>query len=180
MKPEFERVSNFATISRHEVVSAITPDTIEAKIRDAKQNSRKRDILVLHRGNSDPLQRMINAIEPGSYMRPHRHHAPPKAESLVLLRGSLGFVPFLENGTPDRENFVLLHPIRGAIAIDCRESIWHTLVALEPGTVFFEAKSGPFDAATDKEFAPWGPSENAPEAVAYLEGLVSEFRLKIG
>jgi cupin fold WbuC family metalloprotein len=112
-------------------------------------------------------------------MRPHRHHTPPKAECLVLLRGSLAFVPFIEDGTPDREHFVHLHATKGAIAVDCRESIWHTLIALEPGTVFFEAKPGPFDANTDKEFALWAPAEDSPAAEAYLDKLTAEFRRRI-
>ena len=179
MTPEFERLSGFATISHHEVTLAISPDILAAKSRDARENPRKREILVLHRGNSDSLQRMVNAMEPGSYMRPHRHHAPPKAESLVLLAGSLGFISFLEDGTLDLENCVLLKRAKGAVALDCRESIWHTLIALEPGTVFFEAKSGPFDATADKEFASWAPAEDAPEATSYLKTLEAEFRRRL-
>jgi len=179
MTPEFERISSFATIARHRVTLAISPDIVAAKSRDAKANSRKREVLVLHRDNSDALQRMINAMEPGSYMRPHRHHTPPKAESLVLLSGSLGLIAFHDDGTLDDENCVLLDRKVGAIAVDCRESIWHTLIALEPGTVFFEAKSGPFDASGDKEFAPWAPDESVPEAMSYLKSLEAEFRRRV-
>jgi cupin fold WbuC family metalloprotein len=154
-------------------------DIIQAKSQDAKQNSRKREILALQRGNEDGLQRMINAIEPGSYVQPHRHHAPPKAECVVLLAGSIGFVPFHEDGTPDYDSCILLDRTRGAIALDCRESIWHTFFALEPDTVVFESKSGPFDPNTDKEFAPWAPAEGSPEAMAYLEQLVAAFKKKL-
>jgi cupin fold WbuC family metalloprotein len=176
MVNNFERISNFATRSRHDITLAVTADIIEAKSRDAKQNSRKREILALQRGNADTLQRMINAIEPGSYVQPHRHHAPPKAESVVLLAGSIGFVPFHDDGTPDYASCVLLDRTRGSIALDCRESIWHTFFALEPNTVVFESKSGPFDPSTDKEFAPWAPAEGSPEASAYLEQLVANFQ----
>jgi len=179
MADKFERISNFATRSRHDITLAVTADIIEAKSRDAKQNSRKREILALQRGNADTLQRMINAIEPGSYVQPHRHHAPPKAESVVLLAGSVGFVPFHDDGTPDYDSCVLLDRTRGAIALDCRESIWHTFFALEPNTVVFESKSGPFDPNTDKELAPWAPSEGTPDAAKYLDRLMAEFRRKI-
>jgi cupin fold WbuC family metalloprotein len=176
MADKFERISNFATRSRHDITLAVTTDIIEAKCRDAKQNSRKREILALQRGNEDSLQRMINAIEPGSYVQPHRHHAPPKAESVVLLAGSIGFVPFHEDGTPDYDSCILLDRTRGTVALDCRESIWHTFFALEPNTVVFESKSGPFDPHTDKEFAPWAPAEGSPEAAAYLDNLVAGFK----
>jgi len=148
------------------VVAANVPDWSELFIG---LPGTRADFLVLHRGNSDALQRMINAMEPGSYMRPHRHHTPPKAESLVLLSGSLGLIAFHDDGTLDYEDCVLLDRNVGAIALDCRESIWHILTALEPGTAFFEAKSGPFDTSGDKEFAPWAPDESVPEAMTYLK-----------
>src|SRR5581483_5608716 len=155
MKVTLERLSPLASISRHERVFGVAVDVIDTKTADAQSNRRRRESLVLHRGDTDPLQRMINCVEPGSYLRPHRHVRPPKAETIVLLRGAMGFIPFLDDGTPDRENFVLLHPSRGALVVDCREAIWHTFVALEPGTAVFEAKNGPYDPSTDKEFAPW-------------------------
>jgi hypothetical protein len=37
-----------------------------------KGNPRKRMILRFH-GHEEPLQRMLNAVEPESYVRPHRH-----------------------------------------------------------------------------------------------------------
>lgn len=155
---------------------AVTMDIIEAKSRDAMQNSRKREILALQRGNADLLQRMINAIEPGSYVRPHRHHAPPKAESVVLLSGSIGFVVFHDDGTLNHDACVLLDRSHGTLVLDCRESIWHSFFALESNTVVFESKAGPFDPNTDKEFAPWAPAEGSPEAPAYLEQLVANFQ----
>jgi cupin fold WbuC family metalloprotein len=179
MADTFERISNFATRSRHNITLAITQDIIEAKIGDAKQNSRKREILALQRSNEDSLQRMVNAIEPGSYVRPHRHHAPPKAESVVLLNGSIGFVAFHGDGTLNHDACILLDRSRGALALDCRESVWHSFFALEPNTVVFESKSGPFDSTTDKEFASWAPAEGSLEAAAYLERLMADFMKNI-
>jgi cupin fold WbuC family metalloprotein len=110
---------------------------------------------------------MLNAVEPSSYLRPHRHADPPKSESLILLSGSLGFVTFLDDGTPD--HFIHLHPDK-TLALDCREGVWHTVVAFEPSVVF-EVKSGPHMAATDKEFASWAPEEGSAAADAYLSRL---------
>jgi hypothetical protein len=58
--------------------------------------------------------------------------------------------------------------------------VWHTFIALEPGTVLFEVKPGPFDDRTDKEFAPWAPTENAQEAPEYLEWLKTAFWAAVG
>ena len=170
-----ERLSNLATISRHGKICGIDTEIIRTKALEAIANPRKREVLVLHRDDADPLQRMLNALQPGSYIRPHRHHTPPKAESLILLSGSIGFVPFFDDGAVDTENVVLLHPTRGASALDCRESVWHTFFALEPNTVLFEVKAGPYDPSGEKQFAPWAPAENAAEARAYLESLEQLF-----
>ena len=170
-----ERISKSATISRYERVFAIDAALIQRKSEDARANDRKRETHLLHRGESDALQRMLNALQPASYIRPHRHVNPPKAETVILLRGALGFMTFLDSGVPVERDFVHLHPDK-ALAVDCREKVWHTFFALEPDTVIFEAKAGPHDAATDKEFAPWAPDEASPDAEAYLARLKDLFR----
>jgi cupin fold WbuC family metalloprotein len=175
----FERLSPFATISRHNKVLGVSPQIIAEKISDARTNPRQREILALHRSESEPIQRMINALEPGSYVCPHRHHDPPKAECIVLLTGSLGFVTFLDDGTPDIENCVLLHRTKGMLAVDVREDLWHTFFALEHGTTVFEVKAGPFDAHRDKQAAPWAPAENSPGAAMYLASLEEIFRTRL-
>jgi cupin fold WbuC family metalloprotein len=85
---------------------------------------------------------------------------------------------FVEDGTPDERDFVLLHPT-SALAVDCREGIWHTFFALEPDTVIFEAKAGPHNAADAKEWAPWAPEENSAEAENYLAGLKELFKKRL-
>jgi cupin fold WbuC family metalloprotein len=165
-----------ATRSGHERVLALTESLVRRKSADARRNARRREILVLHEGDHDPLQRMLNAIEPGSYIRPHRHVEPPKAEGLVVLMGSVGFVTFDDSGAPEPDSFVLLSRPAGVLGVDYRAGLWHTFFALESGTVVYEVKPGPYDSETDKEFAPWAPEEGADASVAYLERLEAEFR----
>jgi hypothetical protein len=45
--------------------------------------------------------------------------------------------------------------------------VYHALVALEAGSIFFEVKAGPYDPASAKEFGPWAPAEGDPGAQAY-------------
>src|SRR5262249_17249764 len=118
--------------------------------------------------------RMLNAVQLDSYVRPHRHVQPGKAESVVLLSGGLAFVTFEDDGTLNLMDSVHLHPSR-ALAVDCREGVWHTFFALEPNTVVFEVKAGPHDAAGDKDYAPWAPEEGSPEAQDYLAALNKAF-----
>ena len=170
------RVSPAATISKHESILAVTDALVRAKAADAKTSERLRDIHVLHEGNEDTLQRMLNAMQPGTYITPHHHMNPAKAESVIILQGKLGFVAFDDDGNPDWEQSVLVDPERGVFGVDCRAGLWHTFIAIDPDTVVFEAKPGPFDPATDKGFASWAPAEGDPKALPYLAQLEDAFR----
>ena len=48
---------------------------------------------------------------------------------------------------------------------------WHTVVSLEPGSIVYEVKQGPYDPETDKEFASWAPAEGEERVKEYLEKL---------
>jgi hypothetical protein len=49
--------------------------------------------------------------------------------------------------------------------------VYHSFIVLEPDTVIYEVKSGPYVTSTDKSFAPWAPAEGTPEAQVYMEQL---------
>ena len=113
---------------------------------------------------ADSVHRLFNAIEPGSYIRPHRHLHPPKAETLIVVSGALGLLSFDEVGrlvSTERMD------ARGeTLGVDVPPGAWHTFVALEPGTVFFETKAGPYAVPSGVDAADWAPAEGAPEAAA--------------
>lgn len=171
-----ERISPAATRATHEVATPITRELVAAKAAHARESDRQRDIHIFHTDESDTLQRMLNALQPGTYVQPHRHITPPKAESIVLLQGSVGFVPFGDDGAADTANWQLIDEACGCIGLDYRAGIWHTFFALAEDTVLFEVKPGPYDAMTDKEFAPWAPAEGDAGALAYLADLEDIFR----
>ena len=56
---------------------------------EARQNPRQRQNWNLHPTDDFCCHRLLNAIEPGSYIRPHRHLDPNKDETFVLVRGRL-------------------------------------------------------------------------------------------
>lgn len=158
-RAEIIRISPAATKSCHEAAAFLDRDLVERKAYDARRSPRRRDIHVFHQGDDDPLQRMLNALQPGSYIRPHRHFDPPKSESLILLQGMLGYASFRDDGTPQDDNFLLIDLDRGVLGCDIRPGVWHTIFALVPDTVIFEVKPGPYSPANDKDFAPWAPEE---------------------
>ena len=118
----------------------------------------------------DTYQRLLNVLQPGSYIQPHRHAAPPKSESFVVLQGEAGFFCFDEDGRLTLG--VRVGPEARVLAVDVRPGVWHTFLALRPDTVVFEGKNGPYDPHTDKTFAPWAPAEADPQAPDYMHALI--------
>lgn len=139
--------------------------------RDAAQAPRRRANLNLHGDLADPVQRLLIAIEPGSYVRPHRHTEPAKWECFIILAGSAALLLFDGAGrVVGREELAAGGPNR---VVELPPGPWHSLVALEPGTVVFECKPGPYSPLADKDFAPWAPAEGSLEAA----GMAARFAL---
>ncbi|MDK2908975.1 MAG: hypothetical protein PWR20_542 [Bacteroidales bacterium] len=140
----------------------------------ALNTPRLRINLNFHSQNQDVFQRMLNALEPDSYVQPHKHENPDKDEVFVILKGKLAVVSFNDKG--EVEDYIILDSSQGRYACEVPARTWHMIAALVPGTVVFEFKHGPYDPATDKVFAPWAPPENHPEAKYYLEKIVKELK----
>ncbi|MCM2358711.1 MAG: WbuC family cupin fold metalloprotein [Geobacteraceae bacterium] len=139
----------------------------------AAENPRLRKNYNLHPSDDFCCHRLFNALEPGTYIRPHRHLDPLKDETFVIIRGRLGVITFDDNGTVAET--ALLSAGGDAVAADVPHGVVHTAVSLERGTIFFEAKAGPYHPLTDKEMAPWAPEGGTPEAAGYLEFLKGLF-----
>ena len=140
---------------------------------EARQSPRQRKNLNLHPTDDFCCHRLLNAVEPDTYIRPHRHADPNKDESMVMVRGSMGLVAFDDEG---RVSDTRVMAVGGeAFAVDIPHGRYHTAISLEPGSVFFEAKAGPYRPLTDDELAPWAPAEGTTEAVEYLAHLRTLF-----
>lgn len=132
---------------------------------------RRRKNLNLHQPE-DPVQRFFNALEPGTYVRPHRHLDPPKGETFILVAGSFLVILFNDDGV-----IAGVHRFSRegeALAIDILPGVWHGVICERPGTVYFEVKDGPYEALTDKDFASWAPAEGSDGAPSYLARLERE------
>ena len=170
------RVNEFATRSAHEDWVVVDARLLAQKAKDAGENPRGREIHSFHRADGDLLHRMLNCLQPESYIRPHRHSNPPKDEMICVLQGSVGYVVFDDQGNTGEDRFALLDPTRGFYGADWRAGVWHTFFALEGDTVVVEVKSGPYVPAGDKDFASWAPPEGAPQAEAWHKELEDRFR----
>lgn len=147
----------------------ISKDQIESGIAASRKSSRKRMILPIHRKQDAEVQRMINFLQPGTYIRPHLHPMPHASESIVLLQGSIRFFTFDESGEVHTDHILRSNLIPDVI--DIEPGTWHSFLVLEPDTIIFECKKGPYDAKTDKEFADWAPEEDDPEVLTYMKKL---------
>lgn len=141
--------------------------------RTAAASPRRRKNLNFHADLAHPAQRLLNAVEPDSYIRPHRHSDGLRDETFVVVRGRFGLVLFDDTGAVT--DTALLHAGGEVIGAHVPCGTFHTLVSLEPGGVFFEAKAGPYEALTDKDFGAWAPREGEPGVPAYLEALRALF-----
>ena len=76
----------------------INDDFIEPVINKARTSPRRRMNYNFHPQLDDPLQRMLNCLEPGTYIQPHKHENPDKCEAFILLKGKVLVVEFDETG----------------------------------------------------------------------------------
>ena len=112
---------------------------------EAKASPRLRMNFDLRNSPEDQSQRMLNAIEPGTVMPIHRHHA--SSETVICLRGHFEEYLYDENG-------VLVETIDmrpGGVVLNLPAGQWHNLKSLETGTVLFEAKDGPYASLGEDE-----------------------------
>jgi len=147
----------------------IDRDFLEQVSSQAKASPRRRRNHNFHASESDTCNRLLNAIEPDSYLQPHCHHEATKDETLIVVHGRLGVILFDERGAVTAT--AVLAPASESVGVNIPHGMYHTLVALEPGSVFFEAKAGPYAPLTPREKAPWAPAEGEPHAPAYLADL---------
>ena len=132
----------------------------------AAASPRRRKNRNFHSRDDHPAHRLLNAMQPDSYIPPHRHLDPDKDETFLVLRGLLGLVLFDDQGAIVRS--VKVGAGGAAIGVNIPHGTWHAAVALEPDTVFLEAKAGPYLPLTEAERAPWAPAENTAEAMPFL------------
>jgi cupin fold WbuC family metalloprotein len=154
---------------------AITDELIQGLIQQAAESPRKRVPYNFHEPH-EPVQRMINALVPGTYVTPHKHENPDKVELIAILSGKAALVHYSETGEVEEVFLLDEHgPVRG---VDIPARVYHNFVALTPCAVL-EIIQGPYHADTHKKFAPWAAKEGSPEAADYLSSLEQQIQEKM-
>ncbi len=143
----------------------------DSLLQQASQMSRKRCAYNLHQSLNENAQRVVIAMQPGSYVRPHLHQEPQPYELCIVLQGCIDMLLFDEQGH-------LLQRLKLAAgstqcAVELTAGQYHSLVVTEAGAVFIEVKQGPFDPAAPRYFADWAPDEQDADASHYYQWMLT-------
>ena len=113
----------------------------------AKANPRLRQSYDLRNSADDLSQRMLNALEPGTVMPIHRHHA--SSETVVILRGKIRWIFYDDNGIETER--VVLDADGEPRMLNVEKDRWHSLECLTPGAVLYESKDGAYHPLEEDE-----------------------------
>lgn len=134
----------------------ITEELLDSVTSRAIENSRLRMNYNFHTSMDEPIHRMLNALEPGTYLPPHRHS--DKEETYLVLRGSLWVFFYDELGNVTEK--ARLNPSEGNYGLEIPPGTWHSIIVLESGTVIFELKKGPYQPLSPEDVASWAPASS--------------------
>ena len=133
--------SEYEVLDKNTIMK-ITQAILDDLTAKAKESTRLRMNYDLRNSAEDTSQRMLNAIEPGSPLPIHRHQRT--SETVVCLRGRL-----VEEFYDDQERTcterIELSPNGPVVALNIPAGQWHTVHALESGTVILEMKDGKYE-----------------------------------
>lgn len=107
-------------------------------LSQAADSPRLRQNHNLHESFDDPVQRMFNALMPGTAIPAHRR---PVAETYAVLSGRADLVIYDD----DRREIarVAMGPATGVTVCQTDPGSWHSMEVIEP-TILLEVKPGPY------------------------------------
>ena len=146
-------------MTQSEAPQLVGSEQLAPLLQAAAASTRKRSHLLLHADQQDQVQRLLIALEPESFVRPHVHGE--QWEMIVLLRGRFDFLIF----DPQAELVQRLAMSVASPVVQIPRCTWHSGVALAPETLVLEIKPGPY---RPNEFAPWAPEEGEPASGAFV------------
>lgn len=156
-------------------IKRLTQELLDDLAQQARSSPRKRKNYNFHH-HSEKVERFINVLQPGTYVRPHRHMRSPGTngfEFFLALQGEMGIIFMDETGEILHKELVSANG--STLGIEVSEGTYHTVVALAPNTVTLEIKEGPYDPSTDKEFLEAFPAEGTLAAGRLVETWQSYF-----
>lgn len=150
-------------------IKRLDQELLDSIALTASSSSRLRQNYNFH-DPTEKVQRFINVLQPGTYVRPHCHQRDSAVngfEFFLVLQGALGMIILDRDGQVIQwERVSATGPVR---AVELAEGTYHTLIALAPNTAILELKEGPYNFSTDKQFLEAFPAEGTPAACCLVE-----------
>lgn len=159
------------------MLNLITHESLTHLSERAAQSPRRRQNQNFHQHPDAACHRLLNALEPGTYVQPHRHLQAEKDETILIVKGRCGVLLFNEEGEVTQQ--LILDQAIGVFGLTIPINQFHSLIALESGTVFFESKAGPYTPLSEQEKASWAPAEGQngwQDYLAKMEVYFEEWR----
>jgi len=154
---------------------SIDANLLNPVLAKASVAERKRSNFNFHKIPGDTLQRMLNVMNTGTYVRPHKHEDPDKREAFIILEGKVAAIEFDESGNPVQ--CIVMDPKKKVYGCEIEPRKWHSLICLENNSVLYEIKDGPYSPITDKDFASWAPIEGSSNVPGYISQLIQKLKL---
>jgi len=144
------------------MIKQINQDMMCELITQASNSPRLRQNLNIHPAPEDDVQRLAIAMEPGTYVRVHRH--PHTWELLTALRGRFLVLTY------DPEGRVTHRLWLGGETrlLEIPANTWHSVLSLDEGGVIFEVKRGAYQPVTEEDYLPGSPAEGDERVAATL------------
>ncbi|MDO6461219.1 WbuC family cupin fold metalloprotein [Granulosicoccaceae sp. 1_MG-2023] len=137
--------------------------------RRAAESPRLRAHQNFHANAAEAVQRLMIAMQPGTFVPVHCHERDGMWELLMIQRGEVECVIF------DGDGQVLARHRMCAggqlTAIELPPGTWHSVICRQAGTVIFEVKPGPYDPAQAARRAPWCPDESDAQRETFRQWL---------
>lgn len=140
----------------------------------AKKSEKKRTHYLLHK-HTDPVLKLINVMDPDTYVRPHKHRQKNRQELFVPLRGRFIVILFDKRGKISK--YYLIGGSEEYLMVEVPPNVWHTTWSLSFGSVLLEVIKGPYTESSHKVFASWAPNENSREADIYKKNILRKLKL---
>ncbi|WP_028904477.1 WbuC family cupin fold metalloprotein [Prevotella sp. P6B4] len=118
----------------------IDTELLDRVSEQAKESPRLRMNYNFHQSLDEKCHRFLNAVELGTDVPIHQH--PTKDETFVILRGKVRVTTYRDDGSIIED--VVLCAEEGRYGVNIPKGVWHTIEAMEPDSVIFECKEGPF------------------------------------
>ena len=154
----------------------VTEAELTDKQSEAASSPRLRTNLNLHSSAQATVQRMVLALQPSTYIRPHRHPEPNKWEMIVMLAGELELLLFSDEGVIEQRICMLPSGSHAgcptsAPVIEIPACAWHSFICKQPNTLALEVKEGPYAPTNEQDFASWAPAEFSESVGTYLSSI---------